>query len=73
MNDDVEYNQMIIQALEMLRTARNNMSKEDYLFAVMKSTMDANIAMPLIEASSQVSIRRLQQNIRLDEIFGSKN
>lgn len=49
------------KSLNLLRKARNNMSKQEFQEAVSKLTKDANIAEPLIIASSQVSYERMKQ------------
>lgn len=58
---------MIEEALQLLRQARNNMTKADFLAEVRRVTEDANVALPVIEAASQVSLARLVEAARLRE------
>jgi hypothetical protein len=46
-------------ALQDIRKARNNMSKDEFLKTVYDSTDDANVALPLMEAASVCSVERL--------------
>jgi hypothetical protein len=46
-------------ALQDIRRARNNMSKDEFLKTVHDLTNDANVAVPLMEAASVCSIERL--------------
>ena len=52
----------IRNALSLLRLARNNMPKSDFLKTVREYTEDANVAMPLLEAASVVSYERIAKN-----------
>ena len=51
------------EALQLLRLARNNMSKEDFLSAVHDVTNDNNVAAVLMLAATQVSLQRMKENV----------
>lgn len=59
--------QKLEQALQDIRTCRNNMSKEEFLLAVNDITKDANVAVPLMQAASVCSMQRLQKNAERNE------
>jgi hypothetical protein len=55
----------IEEALELLRRAKNNMFREDFLAEVHRVTMDANLAEGLMLAATQVSYARLVEQSKL--------
>ena len=57
----------IEQALHDLRVCRNNMSKEEFLDIVYFTTVDANVAIVLMEAASVCSMHRLRKNAEGNE------
>lgn len=57
---EADFLTLIEEALQGLRRARNNLSRDAFLAEVRRVTEDANVAMPLMEASTQVSMERLR-------------
>jgi hypothetical protein len=53
------FTDLLEESLQGIRQARNNMSKDEFLAAVLRFTGDANVAIPLLEAASQVSIEQI--------------
>lgn len=53
------FTDLLEESLQGIRQARNNMSKDEFLAAVLRFTGDTNVAIPLLEAASQVSIEQI--------------
>lgn len=53
------FTDLLEESLQGIREARNNMSKDEFLAAVIRFTGDTNVAIPLLEAASQVSIEQI--------------
>lgn len=60
--DRLKMKQKLEQALQDLRECRNNITKEEFLDIVYFATVDANVAIVLMEAASVCSMHRLQKN-----------
>lgn len=56
------HKQSLINSLQNIRHARNNMSKEDFLNIVNDILQDPNIAIPVLEVASHVSISNFYHN-----------
>lgn len=55
--------QQLIDALQQIRTCRNNMTKEDFFSVLYEVTTDNNILVPLMELSTVCTTDRLIKNV----------